>query len=568
MIRTRLADPPVFRIVLRDLKRYDTYETREFDLPMNSTFPIGRSSKNATKRDLIPGPDNAFIDSPVISREHAELSANANSGRPEVYISDSNSMHGTFLNGHRLQPCIPSKLNYGDLLQFGSDVNRNEEYFVARTYTFESQLARPFSLGFAVPDPDSEEEDIMERRGSQTDPLVIDDSDAASDPSDEDEQAEVTMMMDQVLQQDEPTKPSAPPQDDYPDLASGGEEVDGLADFDSEAASVDSCEADYDSELEVQDSEDDEAEEADHTKPFPSSTTPKAKSAATPRDALSFEDMANTQGPLPRLDMFGQYPDSNSALSRSMFEDVSNTPAMNFRQSNDSASSLPPRASAPRSTPLRNYPFSYSQQSDSQSWYSDEMQQPSYLGTNFGDRPSLFSPAPPPPAQESVEPRAPAALFGNYTGQMLQADRLQTPPLMPTSDIEASTPPQPGRRTKVTIGEIVEEQPPTPESVNNLKRKADVLDTVDPATTILVEEALPEEAIAAVEQPPADQVVPAQVVDAAAVQTAAIIAQRPKKTPRSVLGRVLDKAAYPLLGATGAAVSFALLSTLPDTFFA
>jgi hypothetical protein len=31
---------------------------------------------------------------------------------------------------------------------------------------------------------------------------------------------------------------------------------------------------------------------------------------------------------------------------------------------------------------------------------------------------------------------------------------------------------------------------------------------------------------------------------------------------------VLNKATYPLLGATGAVVSFALLSTLPDTFFA
>jgi hypothetical protein len=137
---------------------------------------------------------------------------------------------------------------------------------------------------------------------------------------------------------------------------------------------------------------------------------------------------------------------------------------------------------------------------------------------------------------------------------------------MPTSDVETSTPLQPGRRTKVSIEEIVEEQPPTPESVNNLKRKADVFEEEELAAA-QDEVAIPEEAIVVTKQASADQVVAVPVADAAAVQTAAVIAQRPKKTPRSILSRALDKAAYPLLGATGAVVSFALLSTLPDAFF-
>jgi hypothetical protein len=198
MFRSRLADPPVFRIVLRDLKRYDTYETREFNLPLGSTFPIGRASKNVAKKDLMPAPHNAYIDSPVISRNHAVLSANSNSGKPEVYITDNGSMHGTILNGQTLEAGASTKLSYGDVIQLGTDVNRNEgasprkpkhspvphhsneadssrlEFFVARSYEFESQLSRPFSLGFTVPDPESEEE-ALERRGSQTDPLVIDD---------------------------------------------------------------------------------------------------------------------------------------------------------------------------------------------------------------------------------------------------------------------------------------------------------------------------------------------------------------------------------------------------------
>jgi hypothetical protein len=146
---------------------------------------------------------------------------------------------------------------------------------------------------------------------------------------------------------------------------------------------------------------------------------------------------------------------------------------------------------------------------------------------------------------------------------MFQADRLQTPPMMPASDVETATP-QPGRRTKVSIEEIVEEQPPTPESVHNMKRKADVLEE-----PVVEEVVVPADAVFNVEQVTANEVVavPANDAAAAAVQTATVIAQRPKKTPRSVLSRVLDKAAYPLLGATGAVVSFALLSTLPDTFF-
>jgi hypothetical protein len=74
------------------------------------------------------------------------------------------------------------------------------EFFVARTYAFESQLSRPYSLGFAVPDPESEEEMALERRGSQTHPLVIDESDA-SEQSEDDEQAEVTLIMEEVLRQ-------------------------------------------------------------------------------------------------------------------------------------------------------------------------------------------------------------------------------------------------------------------------------------------------------------------------------------------------------------------------------
>jgi hypothetical protein len=115
-----------FRVTLRDVDGFEGFDSREFDLAIDSQFPIGRASKNTTKKDLMPASSNAYIDSPVISREHAVLSANAHSGDPHVFITDAGSMHGTMVNGQRLPAHTPKQLASGDKLQFGIDVNRNE----------------------------------------------------------------------------------------------------------------------------------------------------------------------------------------------------------------------------------------------------------------------------------------------------------------------------------------------------------------------------------------------------------------------------------------------------------
>ncbi|KAL1792630.1 hypothetical protein ACET3X_009137 [Alternaria dauci] len=583
----------IFRIVLRDTKRYDTYAFREFDLPLNTEFPIGRASSNISKKDLMAAPHNAYIDSPVISRQHAVLSANSTSGVPQVYITDKGSMHGTTVNNQRLPANKPTKLSVGDVLQFGTDVNRNEEFFVARTYTFESQLSRPFSLGFTVPDPESDDEEVAERRGSQIDPFVIDDSDAAEDQSEQDDN-EVTMMMQQVLHQTESGPSFDPAQDEYPesalrttisnqdcddedrrddspvpaspDASNHGEDDDAVGtESDSEGASIGSSEIMSDSEPEIGDSEDEDMDETDHNKPTASSFTQGNQSSGNAaishmlecslptqptislRDVYALNDAANSQASLPRIHMFGMQGSNSNVCAES------------------APPPLPPRPSTSRVAPWCNssYP-AFPSQNDLQDWYSaEDMSQPNYLGTNFGDRPSLFSPAPPPPVPESAETRVPMYHFSSCATQSVQANRLQTPPPMPATDVETSTPLQPGRRTKVSIEEIVEEQPPTPESVNNLKRKADVLETEEPVVAL---DETPK-VIIGTENADPESTVAVPAADAAAIQTAAVIAQRPKKTPRSVLSKVLDKAAYPLLGATGAVVSFALLSTLPDTFF-
>ncbi|KAH7383847.1 hypothetical protein BKA66DRAFT_549290 [Pyrenochaeta sp. MPI-SDFR-AT-0127] len=561
-----------FRIVLKDVKRHDPFESREFDLPINSTFPIGRASKNATKRELMPAPHNAYIDSPVISREHAILSANTTSGTPQVYISDSGSMHGTMVNGRRLLPNTPERLSPGDLLQFGIDVNRNEEHFVARKYTFESRLSRPFSLGFAVPDAESEDEDldVDERRGSQLHPLTIDDSDSGSEHSINND-PEITIIEEIVLQEEEvapvaitevqavleeypePAVRSTVLEDNYSDEETGdlidsseSEEddvPDVYDDIESEAASVGSSEQDYNSEREIPDSEDEEPAAFPPYRPTinhqvnPSATFPVVSpqqssiclSTLQPRDLFNLEDITTHQPPgLPPLGMFNQHFDGQP------FADSIAPP-------------LPPRPTAPRPAPWNQGGFPiFGQQNDNQAWYSDDMPaHPSYIGTNFGDRPSIFSPPPPPPPPET---RGPCVHFGAAPATLQPANRLQTPPPMPASDITMSTPPQPNRRTKVSIEEIVEEQPLTPTSINGMKRKAEVMEGEQTPTVVA---------------PPAD-LNEARDVAAVEAETAAIVAQRPKKQPRSIMAKVFNTAAYPLLGA---AVSFTLLSTLPDAFF-
>ncbi|USP78772.1 uncharacterized protein yc1106_06046 [Curvularia clavata] len=606
MLDSRLTNRPVFRVVLRDVKRYDTYETRQFDLPLNSTFPIGRASSNATKKELMAAPHNAYIDSPVISRQHALLLANSTSGTPEVYICDQGSMHGTMLNGQRLPPKTPTKLKYGDELQFGTDVNRNEEFYVARKYVFESQLSRPFSLGFTVPDAESEDEEV-ERRGNHADPLVIeDDSDAAPGQLHQENQADTTIAMEDIPQPEQPVKRSRFGPDVYPESTLNttvvkdayGEEnldkdipasdfepygdctlmprspslcvdddVDDDIDFDSKAGSSDGSDMDSESESEIQDSEDD-VDATGYSEAITTSTTHQvqypnndmASASKQPPSVLppnmsgqhtfAFGDAYNVLPRLQGADMFElQRPDNNdrahAEFPRSGMTKMAKTE--HLHSYGDTAPPLPPRSSS-NQTPGSTWSYPPFGQNEAQGWYQSEL--------HTGCYEDFLNPAPASPLS-----------FGELPSLVSQADRLQTPPPAPISDVEACTPLQPGRRTKVTIEEIVEEviehHPPTPESVKSKKRKADAIDE----EAIVAEKETPQQAAIAVEQTSSGLANPDSVSGTNATQTAVQIARRPKKTPRSVLGKVLNKAAYPLLGATGAVVSFALLSTLPDNFF-
>jgi hypothetical protein len=590
------ANRLAFRVVLRDADGFEGLDSRTLIVPLGSVFPIGRASRNSTKQDLAPAADNAYIDSPVISRDHAKLAAHADSGTPQVYITDSRSMHGTMVNGERLTPHVPKQLSAGDMLQFGVDVNRNEgmsshdgamhcplpldadqsssaEFFVARKYTFEAHLDKPqppFSQGFTVPDSDEEEVAPTPRRGSQNYPLTIDESDCDSETSDQ-EQQETTMVREgftaaeviEAVTGGSSVDASRPElagcklsfegdvsaDDDSARYSSDEQEGELEEDFDSGASLMGDSDIDYNSELEVSDMDAGDA-----------SYVADDRSTGEPEPDRTLPVQAHSEVPSIPPWAIREFSDP---FDRAQPPSASELPPMNtLRQTFDSQvlnsfpPPLPPRPSTSNT--------SWFDRSELRSNFSSEMPSyPNYLGTSHGDRPSLFSPAPLQAMTNAQEAESAAFFDSNSTDFVVGGNRMQTPPPMPTSDITSSTPPPPSRRTMLSIDEIVQEQPPTPTSVNSMKRKADVLDVTDPdglEQTVLVDEL--------VLNSPGDVVIPGHVpaVDAAA-QTAAVIAQRPKKQPRSIVSRVRNTAAYIGYSAMGAAGAVALLSYLPDAFF-
>jgi hypothetical protein len=589
-----------FRITLRTIDGYEGFESREFDLCVGGTFPIGRASKNTTKKTLMPAPSNAYIDSPVISREHALLSADTQLGTPHVYITDTGSMHGTMVNDERLPPHTPKQLASGDKLQFGIDVNRNEgthsphafpcllspcnadmpslpEFFVARKYEFKSSLVRPqapFSLGFTVPDSDEEEVGgTTLRRGSQTNPLTIHESDSESDVSDN-EIADLTMMDQTVIvvddEEERPTVASihlhqkssasadevALVEEIYSENESGGGyySSDGPDDdLNGEESVMGDSVADYSSVL-PSGSDFGASDDEMGPTPVPADRQPEAE----PKEA----EVTLEQSATAFADRILPYTSSGA------FESVQpELPSMDMiRESHDAFNNSFPPPLPPRPAAAQPSMFDRAElpSSSRPPWFSDEIASyPTYMGTNHGDRPILFSPAPVPPYMPSSQEMKNMGFGGSSMNFPAFASRMQTPPPMQPSDVTTSTTPPPSRRTKVSIGEIVEEQPPTPTSVNNMKRKADVLDESDVSVPDVSTRS------ESLDSTRTDQPADAQSNSGPTpAQTAAIIAQRPKKQPRSILGRLRTTATYLGVGAAGAAGMVALLSSLPDAFFA
>jgi len=98
-----------------------TFERKQITVPIHPDPPqkIGRQTNNKTT----PKQDNGYFDSKVLSRQHAEIWADA-SGR--IWIRDVKSSNGTFVNGTRLSPenreSEPTELRQHDSLELGIDI--------------------------------------------------------------------------------------------------------------------------------------------------------------------------------------------------------------------------------------------------------------------------------------------------------------------------------------------------------------------------------------------------------------------------------------------------------------
>lgn len=147
-------------VYLRPLGFQDDFSERIITLdPLTPSIKIGRASK--IFRHLTLNYNNAYVESPVMSREHAVLRLSqkmvGNSLSEEclaedvladvssqLYIEDVSSMHGTYVGGTRLVAHLPYLLEDGAVVTFGSVVTRGDgkdPTFLLRCREFKPGLA-------------------------------------------------------------------------------------------------------------------------------------------------------------------------------------------------------------------------------------------------------------------------------------------------------------------------------------------------------------------------------------------------------------------------------------------
>jgi hypothetical protein len=155
--------------------------------PHRRVIQIGRASKSISK-GLLGAEDNAWFDSPVMSRDHAEISLNPDNHT--ITIQDIGSMHGTYLNNIELQRKDPRILNDGDIVVFGAEVRRGVESFPACAFRINYEFL-PWKPGqantFKFPESsdvedEHSEEDVYGMEG-QGEPYSDDDSSIESRPA-------------------------------------------------------------------------------------------------------------------------------------------------------------------------------------------------------------------------------------------------------------------------------------------------------------------------------------------------------------------------------------------------
>ncbi|KAK2747969.1 hypothetical protein FQN57_001560 [Myotisia sp. PD_48] len=132
----------------------------------NHTVIIGRASKTDTKR-LAARENNLRFENRVVSRNHAEFIVHFK--QKELFFRDTNSMHGTWVNGMKLVGGKSVLIHDEDEIVLGSLVNRGDDAFeplkirVKAIWSFCKRTEQPTLVQqpsintFAVPDSDDED---------------------------------------------------------------------------------------------------------------------------------------------------------------------------------------------------------------------------------------------------------------------------------------------------------------------------------------------------------------------------------------------------------------------------
>ncbi|MCJ1383793.1 hypothetical protein MMC17_006907 [Xylographa soralifera] len=168
--------------VLITLKPLDYSLERTFQLnPAKSFIEIGRASKTASK-GLAAAKDNAWFESPIMSRSHAELTLVTGPERV-LHLKDLQSTHGTFIGSKRLDAEVDYPVKNGDTITFGQRVTSGTTTYPAKDFVIEYQWqqwsnptpvtspesrSKTVKPGFHVPYDyeDEDSEDDMSREAS------------------------------------------------------------------------------------------------------------------------------------------------------------------------------------------------------------------------------------------------------------------------------------------------------------------------------------------------------------------------------------------------------------------
>ncbi|MCJ1437652.1 hypothetical protein MMC27_007039 [Xylographa pallens] len=131
-------DTEHLKIVLITLKPLDYSLERTFQLnPAKSFIEIGRASKTASK-GLAAAKDNAWFESPIMSRSHAELTLVTGPERV-LHLKDLQSTHGTFIGSKKLDAEVDYPLKNGDTITFGQRVTSGTTTYPAKDFVIEYQ---------------------------------------------------------------------------------------------------------------------------------------------------------------------------------------------------------------------------------------------------------------------------------------------------------------------------------------------------------------------------------------------------------------------------------------------